>query len=213
MTPKRIYLVLLGAAAISINCRTWKLPDILTLGLTLAGVIGLFAGPGLMLLGASRKRAPAQSIHLIWIAVTGPLVLSAVALIAWLAGDIVRPELICRGAVIALIVSGLAWTCREPPDLRLSVSECKALVVALLVILVAAGRSAHSLGVQGELYGGTVTRTLEADSRSDARVPFLLPSTWRTIGIRSLQSLKRSTRPIRLRAADRSSGSRRHPPC
>jgi hypothetical protein len=174
MTPKGFYLLLLGAAAISVSCRTWKTPDILTLGLTLAGVIGLFAGPGLMLLGASRKRASAQGIHLIWVAVTGPLVLSAVAVIAWLAGDIVRPELICRGAVIALIVCGLAWTSREPSDLRLSLSESKALFVALLVTLVAAGRSIHSLGVQGELYGGTVTRTLEADDRSDSRVPFLI---------------------------------------
>jgi hypothetical protein len=175
MAPKRIYLVLLGAAAISIICRTWKIPDILTLGLTLAGVTVLLAGPGLMLLGVSRKRAPAQSIHLIWIAVTGPLVLSAVALLAWFAGGIVRPELICRGAVIALIAGCLAWTSREPPDLRLSVSECNALLIALLVILVAAGRSVHSLGVQGELYGGTITRTFEADGRSDPRVPFLIP--------------------------------------
>ena len=175
MTPKRIYLLLLGTAAISINCRKWNLPDIVTLVLTLAGTISLFVSPGLLLLGVSRRRARAQAVDLIWIAVAGPVALTAVALIAWLAGDIMRPALLCKGAAAALILSGLAWTSREPSDLRLSVSERKALLVFLLVTMVAAGRSVHSLGMQGELYGGTVTRTLEADGRSDARVPFIIP--------------------------------------
>jgi hypothetical protein len=175
MTPKRIYLALLGAAAISIIGRSWMLPAIVTLVLTLAGVIGVVVAPGLLLLGVRRKWAPAHAIDLIWIAVTGPLVLGAVGLIAWFAGDMVRPALVCRGAAFALIGSGLAWTVFEPADLRLSVSERHALIVFLLVTLVAAGRSVHSLGVQGELYGGTVTRTLEADGRSDARVPFIIP--------------------------------------
>jgi hypothetical protein len=175
MTPKRIYLLLLGAAAISLNCRTWNLPDIVTLVLTLAGTISLFVSPGLLLLGISRRRGRAQAVDLIWIAVTGPVVLTTAALIAWLAGGIVRPALLCKGAAAALILSGLAWTSREPSDLRLSVFERKALLVFLLVTMIAAGRSVHSLGMQGELYGGTVTRTLEADGRSDARVPFIIP--------------------------------------
>ena len=49
MTPKRICLVVLGAAAISIVTPPWKIPDsltCLTLGLTLSGVIGLYVTPG-----------------------------------------------------------------------------------------------------------------------------------------------------------------------
>lgn len=175
MTPKRVYLLLLGAAAIGIECRAWNLPVIVTFVLTLAGTISLFVSPGLLLLGITRRWARAQPIHLIWIVVTGPLVLTGVALAAWLAGDIVRPALLCKGAATALIVSALAWTSLEPSDLRLSRSERQALLVFLLVTMIAAGRSVHSLGVQGELYAGTVTRTLEADGRSDARVPFIIP--------------------------------------
>ena len=40
MTPKRIYLLILGAAMISIIGRRWMLPDIVSLVLMLAGVIG-----------------------------------------------------------------------------------------------------------------------------------------------------------------------------
>jgi hypothetical protein len=178
MTPKRICLVVLGAAAISIVTPPWKIHDsltYLTLGLTLSGVIGLYVTPGLILLWYCRERAPAKAIHLIWVAVSGPLVLAAIGLTAWLAGDLWAPRLICRGAALLLIGSGLVWTLRQPADLRLSAHESRALLIALLLVLVASGRSIHSLGVQGELYRGTVTRTLAADGRSDTRVPFLIP--------------------------------------
>ena len=175
MTPKRIWLIVLVLALVSIDSPGWSIPPTVTLGLTLTGVIALFVTPGLMMCGLLRRRRAAGSSDLIWIAVVGPVVLATVGLVAWLMGNIVSPRLLCRAATITLMGAGLLWAVRQPADLRLSGSECRVLVIALLLTLVAAGRSVNSLGVRGELYAGTVTRTLAADDRSDTRAPFIIP--------------------------------------
>ena len=163
-------------ALVSIDSPGWSIPPTVTLGLTLTGVIALFVTPGLVMCGLLRSRRAAGSSDLIWIAVVGPVVLAIVGLVAWLMGNIVSPRLLCRAATITLMGAGLLWAVRQPADLRLSGLECRVLVIALLSMLVAAGRSVNSLGLRGgSLPAGTVTRTLAADDRSDTRAPFIIP--------------------------------------
>ena len=175
MTPKRIWVIVLVLALVSIDAPGWSIPPIVTLALTLSGVIALFVTPGLVTCGLLRRRRGPERNDLIWIAVLGPVVLAAVGLVAWLMGNIVSPRLLCRAAAITVMAGGLLWTLQQPADLRLSRAERRVLVIALLLTLVAVGRSTNSLGVRGELYAGTVTRTLAADDRADTRAPFIIP--------------------------------------
>ena len=39
----------------------------------------------------------------------------------------------------------------------------------------AIGRALWSLGPEGELFAGTISRTLQVGDRSDSRIPFLIP--------------------------------------
>ena len=175
MTPQRIWAIVLVVALAGIDSPGWSIPAAITFGLTLTGVIALFVTPGLVICGLLRRRRAPERSDLLWIAVVGPVVLATVGLLAWLLGSIVTPRLLCRAATITLMGAGLLWTVRQPADLRLSGAECRALLIALLLTLVAAGRSMNSLGVHGELHAGTLTHTLAADDRANTRAPFIIP--------------------------------------
>jgi len=175
MTPQRVWVIVLVVALASIDSPGWRIPAAATFGLTLSGVIGLFVTPGLVICGLLRRRRAPENTDLLWVVVVGPVVLATVGLVAWLLGNIVPPRLLCRAATITLMGAGLLWTVRQPADLRLSGAECRVLLIALLLTLVAAGRSMNSLGVHGELYAGTLTHTLAADDRADTRAPFIIP--------------------------------------
>ena len=173
----------------------------------------LFVAPGMSLLSLKRRHFGVSRIDLVWVAASGPVLLAATGLTAWLAGDFISPVLVCRASAIAIVVVGIVVTLREPSDLRLSGPEAKALIVVLLLTLLAAGRSIHSLAMKGELYRDTVTRTLGADERSDTRAPYLIPmnvaNRWQPFG----PSRRRCMRRTRSRAADRWWAWRRHRRC
>ncbi len=174
MSPSRVGAILFFIGLLGTNAQRWDLPDELVLLASLVGVVGLFAGPGLIVVGRLRRAVPATPEQLVWVACVGPILLAAIALLAWLGGGIVAPRLICRGAVVIVLGFCFFWSLSQPQDLRLSRNEQLVLVVFVLAVTLAAGRSLHALGVHGELYGGAVTKTMVGDNRSDPRVPYLI---------------------------------------
>lgn len=175
MTPRHLYLLLLFAATFSATPWAQHLPDILFLILTLCGVVAALLGPGLAAVILLRRRTQARSIHLLWIATAGPVTMAIIGLIAWSVDGDVGPRVACQAGFLFTVLVCLTMAMPATQDLRLTQPERKLLVLVCVVVLVAAGRSVHSLGVHGELYEGTITRTFGADGRSDPRVPFLIP--------------------------------------
>ena len=102
----------------------------------------------------------------------GPLILGLGGGVCWAAGGIVKPSLIALiwvpGVLLALGIT--AWRIR--PWRQWTRVECGALGLAALIVLGAAGKAAFSGGPEGELYHGTISRTLEIGDRSDSRISF-----------------------------------------
>jgi hypothetical protein len=101
------------------------------------------------------------------------MVLSGIA--AWLLADSVDPRLTCfvfSAPVLGVVVGGLIGA--DPANL-FEPEEQRVLLVVGCALGFAIARSLWSLGPQGELYAGTISRTLEVGDRSDSRIPFIVP--------------------------------------
>ena len=71
-------------------------------------------------------------------------------------------------APVLIVVAVLA--ARRRPSLRQG--EGMTLALAAAALAAALGRTLWSLGPPGELYGGTISRTLEVGDRSDSRISY-----------------------------------------
>jgi hypothetical protein len=78
----------------------------------------------------------------------------------------------CSAIVLVVLVALLWRMIRDPLPLTAALPYRRVFAVAVCVIIIAAGRSLYSLGPANELYGGTISRTLEPGDRSDSRISF-----------------------------------------
>lgn len=137
---------------------------------TAALAITLLLGPGLLWRASS-----ARPLRLAFLPLPGLALLIATALVTWLLADRIDPELVCfaiLGPVLGLMLGALIGS--GPEDL-LEREERWALLIVSLGLGVAIGRALWSLGPVGELYEGTISRTLVPEGRPDSRIPFLIP--------------------------------------
>lgn len=137
---------------------------------TAALAITLLLGPGLLWRASSRR-----PLRLAFLPLPGLALLTATACLAWLLADRVDPQLVCLavlGPVLGLMLGALIGI--GPEDL-LEREEQRALLIVSLGLGVAIGKSLWSLGPMGELYEGTISRTLVSEGRPDSRIPFLIP--------------------------------------
>jgi len=102
----------------------------------------------------------------------GILLMAFFGLVIWLSSPIVRPQKLVFVLVLPFFVF-LAW-CLRTESLRTLVTplELRALLVVGIVIFVASSKATYSLGPLGELYGQTISRTLEVGDRSDSRISY-----------------------------------------
>ncbi|CAA9269899.1 MAG: hypothetical protein AVDCRST_MAG42-3217 [uncultured Chthoniobacterales bacterium] len=134
---------------------------------TLALAMTLVWLPGLL---AAQLTAAAELRTAIVLAL-GPLCLAVLGLLLWLLSPWVRPESL--GAVYVLLWGGLGvWLWRRGPRWEMDPFAQRLLAIAALCMLAAVAKATYSSGPEGELYGGSVSRTLAVGNRSDARVPF-----------------------------------------
>jgi hypothetical protein len=59
-------------------------------------------------------------------------------------------------------------------SLELSGAQSRVLAVSALIVVAVVAKATYSGGPEGELYGGTIARTLAVGDRSDARIPFFV---------------------------------------
>jgi hypothetical protein len=142
--------------------------DLLHLAGTAALAITLVLGPGLVL----RAQPGAPRLELGFLPLPGLGLLAVTAGLAWALAGPVAPWLTCLlilGPVLALLPLGVL---RAGPGDLLEWEERIALLIVGCVLGLAVARGLWSLGPLGELYVGTISRTLEVGGRSDSRIPF-----------------------------------------
>jgi hypothetical protein len=133
-----------------------------------SAVTAAVLGPGLVL--RRRVSAPLDNVALVW--VPGAVILAATGLVAW----VLAPEIdssLTSSVVLAALFAWLAWSAlRAPAGSWFRPGEAAVCGLALLVLLVGVAKATWSPGPVGELYGPTVTRTLEPSDRPDSRISF-----------------------------------------
>ncbi len=134
--------------------------------LTTAAVFCLVLGPGLAWL---RRRWPDASLA--YLPLPGLAVLLALGLLAWA----LRPAWSSALLPLALVLL-LGWIARRTLDRgvweRFSVAELRSLLLVLALVCIGAAKAGLSAGPPDELFGGTISRTLESGDRSDSRIQY-----------------------------------------
>jgi hypothetical protein len=165
------------------------------LGLVAEPPQSLHGGKGEQLLDLARIVATASlAIALL----LGPGVVWRILDIGW---RVTLPFLLLPGLLLLVLIGGLAWafagwseprvTCfaicaptlgvvlgallAAGPEDVFDREEQHCLLVFGCVLGLAIARAIWSLGPEGELYGGTISRTLEVGDRSDSRISYIIP--------------------------------------
>jgi len=163
--PPESHAATLGDALGPITAIGWMLRILLTLSITTAVVLG----PGLYL----RQRARGSFLFgpaFVW--VSGTLLLAVTGLAAWLLAYRFDPQFTVAIVLVPVLLT-LAWWAMKVPIRSVFVpGEAAVCGLLLLVVLVGVAKATWSPGPDGELYGGTVSRTLESGDRPDSRIPF-----------------------------------------
>lgn len=128
-------------------------------------VLVLVLGPGLIWRGVHAR----SLLSVLW---PGPLWLALGGCVCWLLGGLVAPRFVALGWV-GLTLSALAalglrhrvWRAWTPLETRL-------LALIAIVVLGTTAKAAFSGGPKGELYAGSISRTLEVGDRSDSRISY-----------------------------------------
>ncbi len=128
----------------------------------------LLYGPGWLWL-RRRQRAPGDLALAI---IAGPVLVAALGVACWLLGSLFPPATVARVGIVVLLgyLGVSAWRLRAPAPLPAHA----AVVVAAGTLLVgfAVAKANLSLGPAGELFGGTVSRTLAVGGHSDSRTSY-----------------------------------------
>ncbi len=143
--------------------RWFVLAQVLT---TVALTLTLVWGPGLLWTPAGSNPGSRAAMFL----GAGPLCLLLTAVFIWLFAGVVRPHYLGFAIVTLLWLAIGARLLRNPPALRKG--ECRVLAISGLVVIAATMKATYAGGPEGELYAGTISRTLAVGDRSDARISF-----------------------------------------
>lgn len=146
--------------------------DLLRAVATAALAVTLLFGPGI----AWRASSPRQSgAGLAFLPLPGLGLLIFAGGLAWALAGSVEPRLTCAALLVPVLGLLLGCLLAAGPGELLDPAERRCLLVAGGVLGFALARALWSPGPSGELYTGTVSRTLEVGDRSDSRVPFIIP--------------------------------------
>jgi hypothetical protein len=138
--------------------------------LLLTGVLAftLVIVPGLVW----RRRPGGTLCELAFVPLPGLAFLVATGALAWLLAPTVEPRLTAATLVLPLLLCLTLIEHRGGPSVRFTGHDRKVLAVMALLVLLCGARALWSVGPVGELYAGTVSRTLEVGDRSDSRISF-----------------------------------------
>lgn len=147
-----------------------QLLDLLRVASTACLAIAVLFGPGVLW-----RALPGRRPGLAFVPLPGLALLALTGVLAWALGGVVEPQVTCfavLGPVLGLVLGAVLGGGEE--DL-FEPEEQRALALVGCVLGFAIGRALWSLGPEGELFAGTISRTLQVGDRSDSRIPFLIP--------------------------------------
>jgi hypothetical protein len=139
--------------------------------LTVVTSIVLLFGPGFLLRATVKNSSPLLN-SLILITLPGFFYLTITGLITWALATTVDPHLTVTILISPIIILCLFVSLKKSIYDITTPVESQALIIFFVVVLIAVAKATYSLGPAGELYGGTVSRTLEVGARSDSRISY-----------------------------------------
>lgn len=129
-----------------------------------------FISPGLIL--RQKLLQNGRRLSFVWIAAPGLLIMAVVGLVAWLAPSPIGPRTVAQALLSPLVLYALFHFSRRSIPSYTSPAERRVLLTAVVLTALGVAKSTYSLGPVGELYQGTISRTLEVGGRSDSRIPY-----------------------------------------
>lgn len=147
--------------------------EVILLLLTLAAGALLYLGPGL-LARAWYLRRKGRLFSPVWLPIPGLLYAGAVGVLVWKGPRIFSSSGLSRTALLVVVAACAAALSQGRTSAVLREWEKKVCLIVFATILIASAKATYSLGPSGELYGGTISRTLEVGDRSDSRINYHL---------------------------------------
>ncbi|MFN8035249.1 MAG: glycosyltransferase family 39 protein [Acidimicrobiia bacterium] len=138
--------------------------------LTLCGVLCAVLAPGLLVRRFVSEDSAWRSTGVVWI--PGFLYLVVTGLVSWGLAAYLDVASVAGAFAVVPPVLLLAALARGWKEILFTRGERAVVVVMLLLVAIAIGKATWSQGPTDELYGGTVSRTLEVGDRSDSRIPY-----------------------------------------
>lgn len=146
-----------------------KVLDLVRILCTVALALSLLLGPGVAWRALSASERP---LSLGFLPLPGLALMIAGGGLVWALAGSVDPRTVCFALfapLLGLLLGILLWA---GPGEIFDGEERRVLLVVGCVLGLAVGRALWSLGPEGELYAGTISRTLEVGDRSDSRISF-----------------------------------------
>lgn len=113
-----------------------------------------------------------SALAFLWIPVPGFLLLALAGLLCWVGPAAFGVRLISQLALGPLFVYAIYHAVRFPLTSFTNKAERCVLLAVLLITCLSVSKAMYSLGPEGELFEGRVSRTLEVGNRSDSRIPY-----------------------------------------
>jgi hypothetical protein len=137
---------------------------------TTALAICLLLGPGLLVRELSARR-----FGLGFVPLPGLALLIVVGALAWVLSGSIEPRVVCFAVLAPVLGLMFGALIAQGPHEVLDPEERRVLIIVAIVLGIAVARSIWALSTVGELYEGTVSRTLVAEGRPDSRISFIIP--------------------------------------
>ncbi len=148
--------------------------DLLRVLATVSLCLSLLLGPGIA--WRVLREGGGRRLSLGFLFLPGLGLLIALGGISWaLAGEI-DPRIVCFAVSSPVLGLLLGILLLAGPEEVFDDEERRCLLLVGCVLGLAVARALWSLGPDGELYGGTISRTLEVGDRSDSRVSYIIPT-------------------------------------
>jgi hypothetical protein len=152
--------------------RSEQLLDLVRTAGTAALAIAILLGPGVVWKAARPAERP---LGLAFLPLPGLVLLFSTGLLAWALGGTLAPRDVCLAVLAPVLLALFAAALLGTTDDVFEPDERRCLAAVGIVLGLAIARALWSLGPEGELYSGTISRTLEVGDRSDSRISFILP--------------------------------------
>jgi len=146
--------------------------DLLRLISAVALVVVILLGPGIIWRSLSSRHGDAG---LAFLPLPGLTLLIGTGGLAWALSGQVEPLTTCSAVIWPVLGLMLGCLLSSGPGELLRPAERRCVIVAGGALGLALARAVWAPGPEGELYGETISRTLEVGNRSDSRIPFIIP--------------------------------------